>query len=125
MKVLDLLPCPFCGSAAEFEREGTQRYSCIVQCTMCGCSLETGETWNSSAAWNQRVPPPPYTEGLLGTIGRLLPQRDVWNVSDLQRGVAAAGVNASAKQIYNALGYLTRKSKVRRRGYGRYSVTVP
>jgi hypothetical protein len=50
----DLAPCPFCGSPAEFERKGTHARSCIVACTMCGCSLETGETWNSGKAWNTR-----------------------------------------------------------------------
>lgn len=53
----DLLPCPFCGGAAEFERRGTGRQSCIVACTDCGCRLETGETWNSGRQWNTRVQP--------------------------------------------------------------------
>ena len=48
-----LKPCPFCGGAAEFERIGTGRRSCIVVCTDCGCRLETGETWDSGTAWNR------------------------------------------------------------------------
>jgi Lar family restriction alleviation protein len=52
----DLLPCPFCGHKAEFEREGTARHSCIVACTSCGARHESGDTWNSGASWNRRVP---------------------------------------------------------------------
>lgn len=50
----DLKPCPFCGGIAEFERMGTPRQSCIIACTDCGCRLETGETWASGIAWNER-----------------------------------------------------------------------
>ena len=50
-----LLPCPFCGSEAEFERIGYRRKSTIVTCTSCGCSLETGEEWNHGRQWNTRA----------------------------------------------------------------------
>lgn len=52
----DLLPCPFCGGAAKFERLGTARQSCIVACDNCGARLETGEIWNRGAQWNTRHP---------------------------------------------------------------------
>jgi Lar family restriction alleviation protein len=52
----DLLPCPFCGHEAEFERRGDHRASCIVTCTHCGCRLETGEEGDFiGQAWNTRV----------------------------------------------------------------------
>lgn len=51
-----LLPCPFCGGEAEFERIGTARFSTIVTCQDCGCTLETGETFNHGKTWNTRVP---------------------------------------------------------------------
>ena len=54
-RVEKLLPCPFCGGEAEIEREGTGRQSCIVNCTQCGCSLSSGETFNSGSTWNQRA----------------------------------------------------------------------
>ena len=50
-----LLPCPFCGAEAEFERIGTRRVSTIISCTMCGASMETGEEWDHGKAWNRRV----------------------------------------------------------------------
>lgn len=53
-----LLPCPFCGSRAEYERIGTTLVSCIVVCTDCSCRLETGETWNSGHRWNERASGP-------------------------------------------------------------------
>ena len=59
-----LLPCPFCGSRAEYERIGTSRVSCIITCTDCGCSLETGETFDSGHHWNKRVPDTTYQRAL-------------------------------------------------------------
>lgn len=56
---LALLPCPFCGGDAAFERKGTHRQSCIVACRECGCRLETGEVWNSGNDWNTRASKPP------------------------------------------------------------------
>lgn len=50
-----LLPCPFCGGAAEFVRSGTSRQSCIVNCTECGASLESADEGDSSGrTWNMR-----------------------------------------------------------------------
>jgi hypothetical protein len=50
-----LLPCPFCGAEAKCERIGTHRFSTIVQCTECGCSLENGEEWGHGRGWNTRA----------------------------------------------------------------------
>lgn len=50
-----LKPCPFCGHAAEIERQGDRRQSTIYACTSCGCSLETGEEWGFGAQWNKRA----------------------------------------------------------------------
>ncbi|MFZ5674264.1 MAG: hypothetical protein ACOZAM_14985 [Pseudomonadota bacterium] len=56
-----LLPCPFCGEAAQIERIGDRSKSTIYSCTYCMCRLETGEEWNHGAGWNKRaaVTPPP------------------------------------------------------------------
>lgn len=51
----DLLPCPFCGGEARFERKGSARHSTIVGYANCGARLETGEVWNRGNAWNTRV----------------------------------------------------------------------
>ena len=53
----------------------------------------------------------------LGAIVQLLPRRRHWTVEEIRKEVGA-----SAKDIYNALGYLTRKGQIRRIGYGRYLV---
>lgn len=52
----DLLPCPFCGGKAKYERMGSARNSCIIGCTKCGCRLETGEVWSCGETWNIRHP---------------------------------------------------------------------
>jgi len=52
----ELKPCPFCGHGAACERVGTNRQSCIVICTDCGCSLESGETGDDCGTkWNTRA----------------------------------------------------------------------
>ena len=53
-----LLPCPFCGGEAEFERMGTPRQSCIVACTDCGGRLEASEEGAACGSqWNDRHVP--------------------------------------------------------------------
>jgi hypothetical protein len=56
------------------------------------------------------------------TIVRLLPKQKSWTVEHLKQRIEAHGVEASAKAVYNALGHLTRKGRIRRVGYGRYLV---
>lgn len=51
----ELLKCPFCNGDAYFEREGTSRRSCIVNCSDCGCRLESNETCSSGSQWNKRI----------------------------------------------------------------------
>jgi hypothetical protein len=52
-----LLPCPFCGGPAIFERAGNARQSCIIKCDDCGCKLETNEVFHQGTAWNTRATP--------------------------------------------------------------------
>jgi Lar family restriction alleviation protein len=52
---VDLAPCPFCGGAAEFERRGTGRQSCIVVCGDCGARHESGDSGDRcGSSWNRR-----------------------------------------------------------------------
>lgn len=68
---------------------------------------------------NERSP----REGrLLSAVVDLLPLRAQWSVAELKDAVRNHGVEASPKQLYNALGYLTRRRRVRRVGYGRYAM---
>lgn len=64
----------------------------------------------------------PRAGDVLGAVVRLLPRRTEWTVDDLRREIAACGVEATPKEVYNSLGYLTRKKRIRRVGYGRYLV---
>lgn len=64
--------------------------------------------------------PAPRAGDVLGVVVRLLPRRHAWTVTELREEVAALGVEASAKEVYNSLGYLTRKRRINRVGYGRY-----
>ncbi len=66
--------------------------------------------------------PTPRAGDVLSAIVRILPQRHTWTVDDVKSGVGSSGVAATPKEIYNALGYLTRKKHIRRVGYGQYIV---
>jgi hypothetical protein len=59
---------------------------------------------------------------LLGAIVHFLPRQTSWTVEAIKQEVASQGIPATAKEIYNSLGYLTRKKRIRRVGYGRYLV---
>lgn len=52
-----LLPCPFCGGAAEIERHGTARQSMIAACQHCGARMESGDVsgLTRDLAWNRRA----------------------------------------------------------------------
>ncbi len=63
---MKLLPCPFCGGRPETERFGNGRQSTIYACVECGCRLETGETFNHGARWNER----PLHDELVAMVGR-------------------------------------------------------
>ena len=69
-----LKPCPFCGGEAHFTRKGTPRYSTVVQCSDCGCALESNENHDPGRAWNSRALPhmqddEPLTEEWLASVG--------------------------------------------------------
>ena len=66
--------------------------------------------------------PAPLAGEVLAAIIRLLPERNMWTVEAIKEQIAARQIGASAKEIYNALGYLTRKRHITRVGYGRYVV---
>lgn len=59
---------------------------------------------------------------VLSLVRKLLPQQPEWTVAELKKNVDQHGLNASAKELYNVLGYLTRKRQVTRIAYGRYLV---
>lgn len=53
----ELKPCPFCGGKADFERMGTSRQSCIVECESCGVRHESSDEYGRSGqSWNERQP---------------------------------------------------------------------
>lgn len=70
MDEMELRPCPFCGKAAEFERRGDRRQSCIVVCSECGARHESGDTWNSGSSWNRRAEPAMPDLSFLRTVTR-------------------------------------------------------
>jgi hypothetical protein len=66
--------------------------------------------------------PAPKAGDVLGAIIYLLPKRPEWSVQELKGLIDDYGIEATTKEIYNALGYLTRHSKIQRIGHGRYSI---
>lgn len=59
---------------------------------------------------------------VLAAIAKILPMKPEWSVEDLKIEVKKVGVEAKPKEVYNAIGYLTRKGHMKRVGYGRYVV---
>jgi hypothetical protein len=64
----------------------------------------------------------PRAGQVLGTILRLVPRDRPFTIEDVKKGIESEGVQATAKAIYNALGYLTRKEKITRIGHGKYII---
>lgn len=67
-------------------------------------------------------PVAPKAGDVLGAIVRLIPQDRTWTIEELKQSVNEKRVNASAKEVYNAIGYLKRRGHVKRVAYGRYIV---
>lgn len=93
-----LTPCPFCGGEAHFERMGTPRQSCIVECGSCGARHESSdEGERSGTQWNDRAARPPGTwlERLHAERDELLARLDslqAFIASDAPAWVALADV---------------------------------
>jgi|SRR5665213_1251680 len=64
----------------------------------------------------------PRAGQVLGTILKLVPRDREFTIEDVKKGIESEGIPATAKAIYNALGYLTRKKEIKRVGHGRYIV---
>ena len=45
----------------------------------------------------------PRAGEVLGTVVRLLQRKSEWTVGDIKKDVAASGIEATAKEIYNAI----------------------
>jgi hypothetical protein len=55
-------------------------------------------------------------------ILRLVPNGQTVTAAELRKVVAERGVEAEPKEVYNAIGYLARSGRLKRTGYGRYTV---
>jgi formylmethanofuran dehydrogenase subunit E-like metal-binding protein len=66
--------------------------------------------------------PAPRAGEVLGVIVRLLPRQQNWTTEDIKQEIASQGITATAREVYNSIGYLVRKGHIRRIGYGRYLV---
>lgn len=67
-------------------------------------------------------PESPKAGDVLASILNFVKKNQEFTVAEVRERVDLSGVSAAPKEIYNALGYLTRKGRVRRVGYGKYIV---
>jgi len=65
---------------------------------------------------------PPRAGQVLGTILKLVPRDRPFTIEEVKKSVESEGIQATAKAIYNALGYLLKKERIVRVGHGRYMV---
>lgn len=72
----------------------------------------------------QYIRPVPVAKAgdVLGAIVKFLPKSGTLTVDDFKTAVKRTGIEAKPKEVYNAIGYLTRRGHIRRVGYGRYIV---
>lgn len=57
---------------------------------------------------------------VLATVAKFLPKRRDWTAEQIRQEVSAAGITASSRDVFNAIGYLVKKGLVERKGAGRY-----
>jgi hypothetical protein len=98
----------------------SQKIADAIRILLSALSLPDQERVLSEIANTIRPIAAPRAGGVLGAVVRLLPRSSEWTVEQVKHQVAAEGVSATSKEIYNAIGYLTRKGHIRRVGYGRY-----
>ena len=64
----------------------------------------------------------PRAGGVLGAVVQLIPLDREWTVKELRQQLEQDGTSIANKELFNAVGYLTRKGHIRRLGYGRYTI---
>lgn len=61
---------------------------------------------------------------VLSTVVRVLPKQQIWTAQQIKDEVAAAGIKARSRDIFNAIGYLRRKGNIERVGQGEYRIPL-
>jgi hypothetical protein len=118
-KVHELFKTP---NQSDAERAKASKLADAVLTMIEPLSASEREAFLAQLTEKLRPIPAPRAGDVLKAIVQLLPQKADWSIVDLKEQVGASGVSASPKEVYNAIGYLTRKGHVRRVGYGRYMV---
>ena len=97
-----------------------RRLADAIETMLSGYSLADRET--VIRLLSEKIKPDTSTKAgdVLGTLLRILPKRNEWTVDELKKGVSERGVTATNKQVFNAVGHLTRTGRIKRIGYGRY-----
>jgi hypothetical protein len=67
--------------------------------------------------------PAPQAGKVLGKIVEFLPKKKEWTVTEIKGMLVSGGVEATHKEVYNSLGYLSRKGHIKKIGYGRYLIS--
>lgn len=87
-------------------------------------SLPAEQQKRAKAGFYKAFPPENQTRPghVLGTILKLVPKDREFTIDEVKKRVESEGVQATAKAIHNALGYLRKKETIVRVGHGRYIV---
>jgi hypothetical protein len=118
----DIVPLPKTEGTTEAVDANRQRYVDAIRLLLSAVPPDEQERiLDEIKEWTRSLSAPKAGR-LLGTIMQFLPRRVSWTVEAIKQEVASQGIPATAKEIYNSLGYLTRKKRIRRVGYGRYLV---
>jgi hypothetical protein len=109
-------------SVADAERDRVEQTLSLVKTLLTTLPEVDRERFYREIVATVRSMTAPRAGEVLGTIVRLLPERKSWTVAELKQRVEERGISATAKEVYNAVGYLKRRGRVTRVAYGRYMV---
>lgn len=87
-----------------------------------GLSAQEQEQVLKEVTEKLRPIPVPRAGDVLSKIVNLIPRDRDWTVKELKNRVEQQGDTVADKEIYNAIGYLTRKQHIHRLGQGRYII---
>jgi hypothetical protein len=93
-----------------------------IEIILSGYSLAARETVVRLLAEKLKPESSAKAGDVLGVLLRILPKQPEWSVGELKKSVSERGVTATDKQVFNAVGHLTRMGRIKRIGYGRYIV---
>ena len=101
------------------ERRAEERVEAIRKLIQ---TLEPHEQEQLARELSAALSPTPKAGDVLGNIVKFIGKQREWTAVEIKQQIDELGLEASSKEVYNAIGYLAKKGHIKRVGYGRYLV---